>query len=124
MSTPVIARTPAESITLAAAFTALSRVKAGAFPWPPRRDGICLSDDLKGTMAGLLASIADFTALRTGGTHPATLFFDLAAGHPDGALSEAMERVAQDIADWTGALDSLAGEAEAIARAREEELAA
>ncbi len=124
MSATVIARTPAESITLAAAFTALSRVKAGAFPWPPRRDGICLSDDLKGTMAGLLASIADFTALRTGGTHPATLFFDLAAGHPDGAMAQALDLVTEDIRDWTGALTSLADEAEAIARAREEELAA
>jgi hypothetical protein len=116
--TAVIEPTSAEDTILAAAFTALSRVKADTFPWPPRRNGICLSDDLKGTIAGLTASIADFTALRTGRTHPATLFFDLAAGHPDGALAEAMERLAQDIADWTSALDSLADEAEAIARAQ------
>jgi len=113
--------TPAETALMERASAQLLRVLADTFPWPPRRTGdLSERDDLKGTIAGLRASLADFNALRDGRIHPASLFFDLAAGHPDGALAEAMERVAQDIADWTGALDSLADEAEDAARRQEE----
>ena len=103
------ALTPDETALMDRAIAQLLRVLADAFPWPADSGGI------KVCLAGLHESLADFNGLRDRTVHPATLFFDLAAGHPDGALAEAMERVAQDIADWTGALNSLAGEAEAAA---------
>ena len=117
--TATIALTKDEAEAIARANATLAWIDAGTFPWAFARGG-----EIKACAAELREALDDYTALTTGRTHPATLFFDLAAGHPDGALGEAMGRVTQDITDWTTTLNNLADEAEAAARARGEELAA
>ena len=119
MSTPVIALTTAEAEAIARANAALARVRADTFPWAFARSG-----EIKAHADELREALGDYADLTTGSTHPATLFFDLAAGHPDDAMAQALDKVTEDIGNCTRELAALANEAEDAARAREEELAA
>ena len=104
--------TDAEAVFIICAKAQLARVHADTFPWPRetgKRTSILMASD------GLRDSLDEFKGLRQGTLHPESVFFDLAPGHPDGALAEAMERVTEDIRDWTAALASLADEATVLA---------
>jgi hypothetical protein len=114
-----IALTNAEAQAIARAHAALNWVKADTFPWPS--DG---GADIKGITDELRGSLDDYASLTNSSTHPADLFPDLAAGHPDNAMETALDLVTQDIRELTGALVGLAGEAERAARMREEGRAA
>lgn len=111
--------TPDETTLIEHANAILTRVEADDFPWPQRLGRvICLSEDLKGTVAGLRASLGDFNGLRTRDAHPSTVFPDLDGGRDD-ALEVALRLVAEDIRDWTAALASLADEATVLANSTE-----
>ena len=108
--------TPDESAAIQRAHGILARVRADGFLWPwsaDKRTSILMAID------GLEDSLDEHRGLRHGTVHPESVFFDLAAGHPDGALAEALERVAEDIRDWTAALASLADEATVLANSTE-----
>ena len=114
-----IALTAAEGEAIERASDALKWIGADTFPWAFAR-----SDEIKACADGLRDSLDDYAALTTGRTHPASLFCDLAAGHPDGAIGDALDRVTADIRDWTRELEALARAAETAFRAREEGRAA
>ena len=105
-----IALTTAEAEAIARANAALNWIRADSFPWPAN------SSEIRTYAAGLRDSLDDYAALTTGRTHPATLFPDLGYGQ-DNAMETALDRVTQDIRDWTGALTDLAQKAEDAAYA-------
>ena len=116
--TATIALTKAEAEAIARANAALSWIRADGFPWPVN------GSEIKTYAAGLRDSLDDYADLTAGRTHPATLFFDLAPGHPDDAMAQALDRVTEDIRKWMRALVVLAQAAEDAASDREEEKAA
>ena len=114
MSAVTIALTAAEAGAIARANAALSWIGADTFPWPAQGSGdIRLHADV---LRDSLRDSADLTASRI---HPAALFPDLDR-HQDDAMGVALDRVTEDITDWTAALTILASAAEEAARAREE----
>jgi hypothetical protein len=118
--TATIALTATEAEAIARANAALAQVGADTFPWPalPER-----RTEIKTYIAGLRDSLADYAALTTGDTHPASLFPELGRGQDD-AMGIALDLVAQDIRTWTRELVNLAKKAEDAASDREEVLAA
>jgi hypothetical protein len=116
--TPVIALTTEEAEAIARASAALSWVRADTFPWAFAQGG-----EIGMYAAGLRESLEDYAALTTRRTHPATVFPDLEDGR-DNAMETALDRVTQDIRDWTEALADLAQKAEDAARRQEEGMAA
>jgi len=106
-----IALTAAEAEAIARANAALSWINAGTFPW-----AFAKSAEIHMYAAGLRGSMDDYSDLTAGRTHPATVFPDLDSGQ-DNAMEIALDKVTQDIRDWTGALVSLAREAEDAAYA-------
>jgi hypothetical protein len=117
MTAPVIALTQAEAEAIARANAALSWIRADTFPWPPQG-----GDDIRLHADGLRGALDDYADLTASRTHPATLFPDL-SDQRDDAMAIALDRVTQDIRDWTGVLCSLASAAEDAFRAREEAMA-
>jgi len=107
MNAPAIALTAAEAEAIARANGTLDWVNAGTFPW-----AFAAAGEIKACAASLGEALDDYDGLTTGAIHPASLFFDLEAGHPDGAMGDALDRVTQDIRDWTKALAGLAQAAE------------
>lgn len=99
MSAIVLAppRTEAEAVGRGKA--ALAAVRSDAFPWPSA-DATTVS----GYADWLRDDLETLDDLLTGRRHPATEFPELAAGWPDDALGQAVERVVQDIEAGTGAL--------------------
>ena len=114
MSAVTIALTAAEAGAIARANAALNWIGADTFPWPARGSG-----DIRLHADVLRDSLRDYADLTASRIHPATLFPDLDR-HQDDAMGVALDRVTQDITDWTGALVGLASAAEEAARAREE----
>ena len=113
-----IALTTDEAEAIARANAALSHIRADSFPWEAARSG-----EIKACADSLRESLDDYGYLAAGDIHPASLFFDLAGGHPDDALAQALDKVTQDIRKWTRDLVALANEAEE-AHKREEGRAA
>ena len=115
MSTPVIALTQHEAEAIARATAALSWTRADTVPWAFARSG-----EIKAHADELRGSLDDYADLATGRSRPDTLFPDLEAG----AMETALDRVTEDIRAWTGAVVTLANEAEDAARMQEEGVAA
>jgi hypothetical protein len=110
--TVTIALTAAEAEVIARANAALSWIGSDDFPWPA-------DSGLIKMYAGCLRdSLADYAGLTAGNCHPASLFPDLGHGQ-DNAMEQALDRVTQDITDWTRELVVLGNRAEE-ARARQE----
>ena len=118
--TATIALTAAEGEAIERARNALSWIGAGTFPWAFAR-----SDEIQACAEALRGSLDDYAGLTSvpPREHPATLFPDLGRGQDD-ALATALDRVTQDIRDWTRELEAVAGAAEAAFRAWEERRAA
>ena len=111
--TAAIALTVEEAEAIARANTALSWVACDDFPWPGYGDG-----EIKRHADELRDCLADHAALINEDRHPADLFPDLGRGQ-DNAMEQALDRVTDDITNWTRDLVALGDKAEE-ARAREE----
>ena len=111
--TVTIALTAAEAEAIARGNATLSWVGSDDFPWPGFGDG-----EIKRHRDGLQDCLGDHAGLMRKDIHPADLFPDLGRGQ-DNALEQALERVTQDIRDWTRELVVLGNRAEE-ARARQE----
>jgi len=113
-----IALTAAEAEAIARAHGTLDWIGADTFPWPAQGSG-----EIKEHADELREALDDYAGLTASAIHPATLFPDL-GHHQDNAMETALDRVTQDIREWTRALEGLARAAEEAARAREEGRAA
>jgi hypothetical protein len=115
---PVIALTAAEAEAIARANAALNWIRADGFPWAFARSG-----EIKECADLLRDCLDDYAGLTTNRAHPADVFPDL-DGRADNAMETALDRVTEDIRDWTRELVTLANQAEEAARAHEEAMAA
>jgi hypothetical protein len=85
--------------TLARAWEFLDRTVAGDF----RKPGYGRTAISQATH-GLRESLEVYDAIQHGQIAPTAEFQDLEAGHPDDVLAQALERVAEDVRLWAGAL--------------------
>jgi hypothetical protein len=96
-----VAVTPDEAARIEQARDVLSRARADSFDWPhterSRRAVTMAASDLE-------EALEFHGNLLSGALHPASEFPQLAAGHPDDALAQALTLAAGEITDCASAL--------------------